>query len=121
MPSRRPCPSFSSLEFCLEFPETARDPAGDRAGGQLEGLADRPVALVPAEEAVEDLTARVAHCIEPGPHGERLVEGGERFVDAARLELVEVGRRFAARTAQPVDADPPGQLCDPRPDGLVVA
>ena len=37
--------------------QAPRDPARDRPGGQVEGVGDRPVALVPGEEAVEDLAA----------------------------------------------------------------
>src|SRR5665213_429303 len=45
----------------LQFVEAPRDPARDRASGQVERLADRAVALVLGEEAVEDVAAVVGH------------------------------------------------------------
>jgi len=42
-----------SLESLPQLLEAARDPACDRPGGEPELFADRPVALVPAKEAVE--------------------------------------------------------------------
>ena len=47
----------SRFEPLPEPVEAARDPARDRAGREPELLADRPVALVAAEEAVEHLVA----------------------------------------------------------------
>ena len=112
----RPTPS---IEFGTNFLETARDPAGDRPGRDVEHLADRAVALVAAEEAVEDLAARVADLVERGAHRHRVVELAEHVVD---LPLVRVGvrRRVAGVQAQPVDAEPARELGEPRPDGVVV-
>jgi len=46
----------------------------------LQCVADRAVALVASEEAVEDLAAGVADGVEGSPHGQRVVEAGERGI-----------------------------------------
>src|SRR6188472_4016450 len=51
-----------------QFRQAAGDSARDRAGGKLECVADRPIALVPREEAVEDFLAVL------GQRRERLVD-----------------------------------------------
>src|SRR5438128_8846747 len=45
----------------LQLAEAARDPARNRPRGQVERFADRAVALVVGEEAIEDLAAVVGH------------------------------------------------------------
>src|SRR5262249_12312362 len=89
---------ISSLETLTELAEAARDPARDRPGRDPELLADRPVALVAAEEAVEHLLALLRELAERLAHGERLVEVLHRLLDAGRLEI---GRLVTARRGQP--------------------
>src|SRR6266513_76867 len=57
LPTRLSWDRFSSLEFFAQLDEATRNAAGDRSGGQLERLPDRPVSLVACKEAVEDLAA----------------------------------------------------------------
>src|SRR5205814_8750943 len=101
--------------------EAARDAARDRPGRQLERVADRPVALVAAEEALEDLPARVADRLQAGAHRQRLVQRRQGLVHPRRLEIVELRGAFAPAAAQAVDAAPPRQLADPGPDRLLPA
>ena len=86
---------------------------------ELERLADRAVALVPGEEAVEDLAAVAGERPQPLVHVERLVEPLDRRVGASARRLL--GRLLARAGAQPVDAGVPGQLREPGPDRGVVA
>src|SRR3954470_609395 len=106
-------PRRCSCEALLQLPEAARDPAGDRAGRDPELLADRPVALVAAEEAVEHLLALVRELGKRLADGERLVELVEGGVDSLRLGL---GRLLACRRGHPVEADAAGHLRDPGPE-----
>src|SRR5207249_2881234 len=108
--TRRPRPSGSSLQLGPQLPEAARDAARDRPGRQLERVADRPVALVAAEEALEDLPARVADRLQGGAHRQRLVQRRQGLVHPRRLEIVELRGPFAPAAAQAVDAEPPRQL-----------
>src|SRR5205809_1559742 len=108
----------SSRELLAELAEAARDAARDRPGGQVERLADRPVALVPCEEAVEDLAALRRERVERLVDRERVVEGLE-YVLGAELELLH--GRLARLAGEPVEAQPARQLADPRPDGAVAA
>src|ERR687885_1560010 len=55
--TRRGSADSSSLEHATQPIEAARDPARDRAARDRELLADRPIALVTSEEAVEHLSA----------------------------------------------------------------
>src|SRR5205085_11254872 len=113
--TRRGKPRLSSLECVLQLDEAARDPAGDRPGGELERVADRLVALVAREEAVEDLAAVPAEPAEGVADVEGLVQALELFVGLGGLRLL-VDRDLAARAAQRVDAEPPCQLGEPGPD-----
>src|SRR5262249_53554860 len=98
--------------------QTPRDAAGDRPGRQLQRLADRAVALVAGEEAVEDLLAAFRQRRHRLPHRERLVELGDPIVDSGRLDVLAY--RFPG-SAKAVDARSPCELRDPRPNGAVVA
>src|SRR6185312_17017669 len=89
------------------------------AGGDDERLADRAVALVAREEAVEHLLARLGQRRERVTHGERLVERREHVVEPGRLELL--CRLLASAGAQAVDAGAACQLPDPWTDRAVVA
>src|SRR6185503_14852777 len=75
----------SSLEDFAKFCETARDAAGDRAGRDLEDLADRLVALVAGEKAVEDLLEDVLRVV--GAQAEPLRRNG---IDVAREAVDEL-------------------------------
>src|SRR5439155_24952338 len=55
--TRRGDARFSSLERRAELRQTAGDPARDRPRRQVERVADRLVALVSREEAIEDVAA----------------------------------------------------------------
>src|SRR6185503_12260483 len=78
----------SSLEDFAKFCETARDAAGDRAGRDLEDLADRLVALVAGEKAVEDLLAGLRELAQRLADAERLVEAVESLVQARGLDVL---------------------------------
>src|SRR5207244_2006951 len=117
-PDFRTDESLEIFHRALQFVETARDAARDRACGQVELLADRAVALVAGEEPVEHVAARLADLLERLPDRERLVERLEHLVDAVRLELLD--RRLTGRLADPVDAEPPCQLRGPRPERVCV-
>ena len=66
-------------------------------GGNLEPLADRPVALVLAEEAVEEIRARLAELRQRLPHGQREVELGERLVRPMSMSSVGSTRARSRR------------------------
>src|SRR5437867_4915559 len=82
--TRPPSGLVSSLQLLPQLPQTARNPAGDRAGRQIERGADRPVALVLGEEAVEDLLAGFGQLGKRLPDGKGLLEVGHRAVVARR-------------------------------------
>src|SRR4051794_5837425 len=116
----RSAPRRSSLELRPHPRQAARDARGDRARRQGERLADRPVALVAREEAVEDLLAvlRQAGGRPPGPP--RLLDLLQPVVERGG------GHRLRQRLGRPggaqaVDAQAAGELAEPRPDGGVVA
>src|SRR5205807_2810681 len=69
----------------LQLVQAARDPARDRPRRQIERLADRAVALVVGEEAIEDLAAVLGHRRHGLVNGERLVELRDRLVEVAGL------------------------------------
>src|SRR5207302_976282 len=102
-----------------KFSKAPGDAAGDGAGGQSQRRPDRGVALVAPEEPVEDVPARLAHRLQRLLHAERLVQLVERVVDS-RVRRVGIDR-LASACADAVDAEPPRQLRDPRPDGIVAA
>src|SRR6476469_9454503 len=106
------------FQEALQFLEAARDSARNRARGQVERLADRAVALVVGEEAVEDLATVVGHRRHRLVNRERLVELRERLVEVAGLHVLR--RHLPAVQADPVDARPPRQLCEPGPERVVV-
>src|SRR6185437_7263532 len=110
---------FSSLELVTKFAEAARDAAGDRPGRKAQRGSDHGVALVAAEEPVEDVAAVVRHRQHRLLHRQRLVQPVEAVVDA-RLERLRIGG-LARTGADPVDAEPARQLRDPGPYRLVVA
>jgi len=110
---------ISSLEVLAQLCKAPRDAAGDRPGGQAEGLADRVVALVPREEPVKDVAAVLGQLRERLMHGERFVKTLERVVGCPGFGLfLEL---FARRSAQVVDAEPPCELREPGLNGCVVA
>src|SRR4051812_16544541 len=74
-----------SLQNLPQLGQAARDPACDRAGRQVERLADRAVALIPAEEAVEDLATWLTHGFEALTDVHSLVEPRERLIQGALL------------------------------------
>ena len=58
------------FQLGLQLVQAARDAARDRAGRQVEGIADRPVALVAREESIEDVAGTALRA--PGaPAGRR--------------------------------------------------
>ena len=89
-------------------------------GGQVERLADRAVALVPGEEAVEDLPAVSGELLERscGPPAPRRAS---RAASSTSLRLDVLLGDLAAAGAEAVDAASARQLRDPRPDRGVVA
>jgi hypothetical protein len=103
----------------LQLGEAARDAARDRPRGQLECLADRPVALVPGEEPVEHLTAHLADSLERLANSEGLVERLELLVESLRLEIL-LGELMTSGP-QAVQACPARELRDPRPQSGRVA
>jgi hypothetical protein len=107
-------------DHLAQLRQAARDPAGDRAGGDVEGGTDRVVALVPAEEAVEKLAAGIPDGVESRPHGHRLVEVAEH-VGAFDIVGLVLGERVAGELPQPVDAETPRQLREPGEDRVVAA
>src|SRR6266496_2938499 len=116
----RPCGDrFSSLELVAKLDQAAGDAAGDRAGGQLEGLADRPIGLVTREEAVENLAAGLGQAGHRVVHVERLVDPRDRVLVWIRRQLAVLGYLLARARSEPVEADTTRQLGDPRLDRLV--
>src|SRR4051812_19812440 len=103
----------------FQLVQTARDPARDRPRGKVERLADRAVALVASEEAVEDVAAVAGHGGHRIVDGERFVEPRERLVDVARLDLGH--RRLTRARPEMVDAGAARQLREPWPEGAVLA
>src|SRR2546429_1255348 len=110
---------LSSLELPAQLRKAPRDSAGDRAGGQLERVPDRSIALVPREEPVEDLRA----VLRQGPHrlvdGHRLVELRQAVVGAGVLQWL-LDQVLTPAAAQLVHAQAPRQGRDPRPHRGVV-
>src|SRR5437763_776198 len=102
-----------------QLPEAPGDAARDRAGRELEGVADRAVALVAGEEAVEDLPARLRQPRDRLVHSERLVQIGQDRLLICRQHVVR--RPLAALRGDAVEAEPARELADPRLDGGVVA
>ena len=66
-----------------QLAETARDPACDRPGRDVELLGDLPVALVAGEEPVEDLAAVGRERREPVANRQGAVELRDQLVDGA--------------------------------------
>src|SRR5919201_6179873 len=95
-----------------------RDAAGDGSRRQVELVRDRLVALVPCEEAVEDLLAVLRQAGESLVHRERLVDPRQRVVEARRLQVLS-GRLLARPGAEVVDAEAARELGEPGADGLV--
>src|SRR5439155_8296777 len=100
--------------------EAAGDPARNRPRRDRERLADRVVALVACEEAIENLATALGQRVQRIVHGERVIEAQERLVDPRRLELV-AARLLAPARPEAVDAAATRELGEPRPDRLVVA
>ena len=103
----------------LKCSEAPRDPARDRARRQIERLADRAIALVPGEEAVEDLAALAREPAEstrglraPRP-GLRSSLVGDLLARSRRPGRLRLAERSTSRQR------PPGQLAEPRSDRLV--
>src|SRR5262245_33256558 len=84
----------------------------------MEGVADRPIALVPREEAVEDVLTVVGQDRECLVDRNRLVQPDQRVVHFGRLD--HVLWMLLGASPQPVDTEAPGQLGEPRPDRVVV-
>ena len=61
----------------------------------------------------------LADLVQTGPQGHRLVELRQRLVGFSRLERLRVGRGLPPGGAQPVDAEPAGELRDPGPQSIV--
>src|SRR5262249_47290872 len=118
--SRRRRDGFSSFVGVAELDEAARDPARDRAGRQLERIADRAVALVACEEAVEDLPAVLGQLPHRLVDRERLVERADALL-VGEAVLERFGRALARARADRVDAEPARELREPGPQRLVVA
>src|SRR5918999_5154868 len=112
---------FSSLQLGAKFDQTAGNAAGNRARRQIERLADQAVALVPGEEAVEDLPAVPWKRRERIVHRERLVEPRNRVVDPGRLLDGLLAGVLARAGPERVHAEPPRELRQPGTDRLVVA
>src|SRR5437868_1721196 len=121
LPTRLCWDRFSSLEFLAQLDEAARNPAGDRAGGQFERLADRPVGLVTGKKAVEDLSAVLGEARHRVVDVERLVDSPDGVLVGVNSQLGLVGRLLPRARSQTVDADAPGQLGDPGLNRLVAA
>src|SRR5438105_12393491 len=121
LPTRLSWDRFSSLEFFAQLDEATGNTAGDRAGGQLERFADRPVGLVAREETVEDLPAVLGQARHRVVDVERLVDPRERILVRVRLQLGFVGCLFPRARSQAVDADAPGELGDPRLNRFVAS
>src|SRR5205823_14965038 len=121
LPTRLCWDGFSSLELFAQLDETARDAAGDRAGGQLERLADRAIGLVAREEAVEDLAAVLAQTGHRVVDVKSVIDPCDRIFVRIRRELALVGRVLARARPQAVDTDAARQLSDPGLDRLVAA
>jgi hypothetical protein len=62
-----------------------------RLAMDVERRADRRVALVPAEEAIEDLAARIRESFEGGPDGECLVQARQRVFDLLGRRRLALG------------------------------
>src|SRR5207249_4519861 len=92
--------------------------ACDRAGREVKRLADRAIALVAREEAVEDLPAVLRERRQRLVDRERLVERVQRLIQRPFLD--RLGRLLAPAGPQPVNAQPARQLREPGPECLVV-
>ena len=110
---------FLPSSFGTKVPEATGDPACDGSGGDPEVGTDRTVALVAAEEPVEDLLALLAELSEAGSHGHRLVELRDHLVGDPFLRLFD--EHDAARRPQQVEAAVAGQLAEPGADRVVRA
>src|SRR6266850_1728709 len=121
LPTRLCGDRFSSLELLTQLDEAPGNAARDRAGGQFERLAARPIGLVAGEEAVEDLPAVLGQTRHRVVDVERLVDPSERVLVRIYRKLAFVGRLLAGARSQPVDADASGQLSDPGLDRFVAA
>src|SRR5919109_663286 len=118
--TRRGSADLSSLEHATQPIEAARDPARDRAAGDREFLADRRIALVTSEEAVEHLSAVGGELRQRLPHVESLVQLRHVVVGGVE-EWLDFLRTLPSESAQAVDAQPAGELREPRTNGGVVA
>src|SRR5437868_4233723 len=121
LPTRLSWDRFSSLEFFAQLDEATRNTAGDRSGGQLERLPDRPVSLVACKEAVEDLAAVLGQARHRVMDVERLVDPRDRILVRVRRQIGLVGCFLSCARSQPVDADAAGELGDPGLDRVVAA
>jgi hypothetical protein len=119
--TRRAAGLVSSHEHLAELVEAPGDAAGDRPRRKLERLADRAIALVPGEEAVEDLAAMLGQIRQRLVDVERLFELGEDVVRRRLRQLLGIGGELPRAGAQAVDAETAGELRDPGADCLVVA
>ena len=86
----------------------------------VQPLADRSVALVAAEKAIEDLPARVAHLVERVAYSHCVIELAEDVVGRGLVEL-GVGGSVAGDQAQPVDAEPAREHGEPGSDRVVAS
>src|SRR3954463_10865736 len=91
LPTRLSSELVSSLELVFQLDQTAGNTACNRPGGQLQRLADRAVALVPREEAVENLAAVFRQADHRIVHVERLVEPREDVLIGVRGQLTLLG------------------------------
>src|SRR5207244_11078592 len=104
LPTRLSWDRFSSLELFAQLDEATRNTAGDRAGGQLERLPDRPVSLVTCKETVEDLAAVLGQARHRVMDVERLVDPRKRILVRVGLQLGFVGCLLPCDLYQPVDS-----------------
>ena len=99
--------------------EAAGNPARDRSCGNAEVGADRPVALVTAEEPIKNLLTFLAELGEAGAHGHRLIELRDHLVGGPLLGLLH--EHDTARRSQKIETAVSSQLSDPGANCIVGA
>ena len=115
----RPVRRFvSSLELVPKPAQAAGDATCDRPRRDVEPAGDRPVALVLCKEAIEDLLACLREARERLPNCKRVF-------DVVEIELSSSVMGSSVSSSRPLPARKSRhrrrQLCDPRPEGRVVA
>src|SRR2546430_12663221 len=87
------CAGLRIFQRGLQLFQAARNTTCNRAGGQVEGLSNRLVALVAGEEPIEDLLAVLRERREHLANGEGLVELRQAVVEPLRFD--DLHRRLA--------------------------